>query len=109
MVFDVGDALGDEVVRDSVLDGACKNGLRGRYRGIGGCGAHVGDSLRLRLLDLLLRKTGVAGDQLFELGLRLCRKALGFRLGAGDDRLRLLLRLLLLAPVSGEEGGAPLP
>src|SRR5215470_3595032 len=102
--LDVGDALGDEVVGDLVFDRAREDRLRGGNGGFGGGRAHVGQRLSLSLRDLAFRHLCAAGDEFLDLGFGLGGEALGFGLGAGDDRLRLLLGFVLLAPIGGEQG-----
>ena len=63
--------------------------LGGGDCGIGSGAAHVGGRLGLCLGDLGLGHLGAAGDEFLALGLGFDRQPLGFRLGAGDDGLRL--------------------
>src|SRR6476619_1410505 len=68
------------------------------------CGgrAHVGESLRLGLRDFALGHLRVPLNELLDL--RFCLDGTSLGLGAGDDRLRLVLGFLQLALVGGKQG-----
>src|SRR4029077_20492708 len=62
-----------------------------RHRGLGRCGADIGQGLRFGERDLALGGLGPPRDEIFHLGLGIRRDALGFCLGVRDDLLGLAL------------------
>ena len=80
-----------------------ENLLGCRDGGIGCGGAHIGHRLGFGLDDLVLGHLGAAGDEIFHPGLGLGGKALGFGLGAGDDRFGLFFSLAAFALEIGQQ------
>ena len=80
---------------------------RGFDGDIDGAGAHFVDRVAFGLPDLLLGKSGAAGDILLGLLLRFDDQLVGLALGGGDDVAGLLLGFLALALVFGRAAAGP--
>ena len=83
VIIEIGNAFGDQIVGDLVLDRAGEDSFGGGDSGLGGGGADIGECLRFRLGDLVFRHLGAASDELLELGRGLGSETFGleYRMG----------------------------